>query len=130
MTPCFIIFEMLPDMYVDANEELQSWIESELLLSEVVFGKYLDFMISKEVSLGMLSSWLMSPFLFLFVLSIVKNNENSLMPGKFNLNVSWMSYSFTLPFCDTLSSMIFGASFVVGLHLSLDTLEPFKHERM
>ena len=130
MTPCFIIFEMLPDMYVDANEELQSWIESELLLLEVVFGKYLDFMISKDVSWDMLSSWSMSPFLFVFVLSIVKNNEYLLMPGKFNLNVSWMSYSFTLPFCDTLSSMIFGACFVVGLHSSLDTLEPFKHERM
>ena len=83
ISTCYMIIEMLPDMYVDANEELQSWIESELLLTEVVFGKYLDFMISKEVSWGMLSSWSISPLLFLFVLSVMKNDKHSLMPGKF-----------------------------------------------
>ena len=77
-----MILEMLPDMYEDANEEVQSWIESELLLTEVVFGKYLDFMISKEVSWGMLSSWLMSPLLFLFVLSVMKNDKYSFILGK------------------------------------------------
>ena len=63
---------MLPDMYEDAKEELLSWIESELLLTESVFGKYRDLIMSKDLSRCKFISFLGSSFCFISVLSIIE----------------------------------------------------------
>ena len=42
--------EILPDMYEEANEEVDSCIGSVILLMGLILGKYLDFIISNEDS--------------------------------------------------------------------------------
>ena len=53
---------ILPDMYEEANEVVHSCIGSVFLLMGLILGKYLDFIISNEVSGSIFTSLLASLF--------------------------------------------------------------------